>query len=258
MTDLQEKICELYALTAQLEAMYPGRYFTPDGHMVGSIGEVIAAEEYGLELFEASHPAHDALSPDGRLVQVKATQGRAVALNGEPDYLIVLRILRDGSFEEAYNGRGKPVWDACGKVQKTGQRRISLSMLKKVDARANRPGDRIPHMTTASMARFCREWLPRMGECLQDVIPFLESAYGYGIVVSDYAERVSGLDAEELAEATPAFVASLDDEQLVGAIAWHIRWDHWDEGALVQSVESGALPRLMGELAGRHCGMGTR
>lgn len=252
MTDLQAKICELYALTAELEAMYPGRHFTPDGHMVGSIGEVIAAEEYGLELFEASHPVHDALSPDGRLVQVKATQGRSVALNDEPDYLIVLRILRDGNFEEAYNGRGKPVWDACGKMQKTGQRRISLSRLGEVDVRANRPGDRIPHASTASMARFCREWLPRMGECLQDAVPFLESAYGYGIVVRDYDERISGLRVQELANAAPAFVASLDDKQLVGAIAWYIRQDHWDEDSLARSVESGALPRLMGELAGRY------
>lgn len=251
MTDPQKKICELYALTAQLEAMHPGRRFTPDGHMVGSIGEVIAAEEYGLELFEASHPVHDVLSPDGRLVQVKATQGRVVALNDEPDYLIVLRILGDGSFEEAYNGRGKPVWNACGKM-KTGQRLISLSRLGEIDVRANRPGDCIPHVSTTSMARFCREWLPLMGECLQDAISFLEFAYGYGIVVSDYAERVSGLDARELAEATPAFVASLDDEQLVGAIAWHIRQDHWDEGSLVRSVESGSLPKLMGELAGRY------
>ena len=30
---------ELYALVAQLEALFPGRRFTPDGHLVGSIGE---------------------------------------------------------------------------------------------------------------------------------------------------------------------------------------------------------------------------
>ena len=89
---LREAIRELYAVTARLEAMYPGRRFTPDGHMVGSLGEVVAAEMHGLELFEASHPVHDAVAPDGRLVQVKATQGNRVALTDEPDHLIVLKL----------------------------------------------------------------------------------------------------------------------------------------------------------------------
>ena len=76
MSEIAEKIRKIYEITRELEEMYPGRHFTPDGHMVGSIGEVIAAEEYGLELFEASHPVHDARAQDGKLVQIKATQGR--------------------------------------------------------------------------------------------------------------------------------------------------------------------------------------
>ena len=42
---LEEKIRELYRITAELEEKYPGRCFTPDGHLVGSIGEVYAAEK---------------------------------------------------------------------------------------------------------------------------------------------------------------------------------------------------------------------
>ena len=49
---LEEKIRELYRITAELEEKYPGRRFTPDGHLVGSIGEVYAAEKYGLTLLE--------------------------------------------------------------------------------------------------------------------------------------------------------------------------------------------------------------
>ena len=41
---LSEKIKELYRITAELERRYPGRKFTIDGHLVGSIGEVIVAE----------------------------------------------------------------------------------------------------------------------------------------------------------------------------------------------------------------------
>lgn len=130
--ELSDIINELYKLTGKLEEMYPGRHFTPDGHMVGSLGEVIAADLFGLELFEASHPIHDARDNRGRLVQVKATQSDRVALSDEPDFLIALRIDADGGYEVIYNGPGKPVWEACGKMQKTGQRHISIKRLKEL------------------------------------------------------------------------------------------------------------------------------
>jgi hypothetical protein len=41
---------QIYGLVARLEAAAPGRSFAPDGHLLGSIGEVLAAAEYGPEL----------------------------------------------------------------------------------------------------------------------------------------------------------------------------------------------------------------
>ena len=38
-TRFPEIIRELYRLIDELEQMFPGRHFTPDGHLVGSIGE---------------------------------------------------------------------------------------------------------------------------------------------------------------------------------------------------------------------------
>ena len=35
-----------YATVRELEAMFPGRHFIPDGHMVGSLGECLAAAAY--------------------------------------------------------------------------------------------------------------------------------------------------------------------------------------------------------------------
>ena len=119
MSDIAEKIRKIYEITRELEEMYPGRHFTPDGHMVGGIGEVIAAEEYGLELFEASHPVHDA-----------RTQGDRIAISECPEHLVVLKIDRDGGFEEVYNGPGDIAWELVGKRQKTGQCHVSLAKLR--------------------------------------------------------------------------------------------------------------------------------
>ena len=69
----------IYRAVAAMEQRYPGRKFTPDGHMVGSIGEVIAAEHFGLTLLPPSHPGHDATDADGRLVQIKLTAATASA-----------------------------------------------------------------------------------------------------------------------------------------------------------------------------------
>ena len=41
---LPARVAAIYRAVEELEAAYPLRKFTPDGHLVGSIGEVIAAE----------------------------------------------------------------------------------------------------------------------------------------------------------------------------------------------------------------------
>ena len=127
---LSDKIKELYKITTELESTYPGRKFTIDGHLVGSIGEVIVAEHYDLSLLPNSTKTHDAVSEGGKMVQIKATQVKGISISSEPDYVIVIRILSDGSWEEVYNGPGKPVWDNAGKRQKNGQRPISVSRLR--------------------------------------------------------------------------------------------------------------------------------
>jgi len=132
MEHVTEKIKRLYAIVSELEQMFPGRKFTPDGHLVGSIGEVYAAERYNLKLFPASEETHDAINSDGRKVQIKATQGSNVGISSCPDYLIVIKIHPDGAFSEIYNGPGSMIWNAAGKMQKNGQRPIQLSKLKRL------------------------------------------------------------------------------------------------------------------------------
>ena len=121
---------ELYQIVDDLESMFPGRPFTLDGHLIGSIGEVLAAHRYGLTLLPASAPTHDAKSPCGKLVQVKATQVKSIGIRAEPEHLLVLKILSDGTFDTVFNGPGNVVWNAAGKMQKNGQRAVSVSKMK--------------------------------------------------------------------------------------------------------------------------------
>lgn len=136
-------IRDLYEIVVELERIFPGRHFTPDGHLVGSLGEVVAALRYGLALLPASAETHDATASDGRLVQIKATQRDRVALSSKAQHLLVLRLLRSGDVEEVYNGPGAEPWAHAGKRQKNGQRPISTRTLADL-ATAVPTRDRLP------------------------------------------------------------------------------------------------------------------
>ncbi|MEN3755276.1 hypothetical protein ABDZ57_00430 [Aeromonas veronii] len=136
----QRLVQQLYSTVEELEKMFPGRHFTPDGHMVGSIGECLVADAYGLELMNASNKGYDALSPSGLQVEIKATQAKSVAFRIQPEHTIAIKILPNGTFEEIFNGPGNLVWQQFdGKpLPSNGQYQISLNKLKELNTQVDK------------------------------------------------------------------------------------------------------------------------
>lgn len=132
---LPSQVAAIYRAASELEKRYPGRKFTPDGHMVGSIGEVVAAEALGLTLHPQSHACHDAEDRDGRQVQIKMTAGNSVSMYSECDRLVVLRVVDENEAEIVYDGSGAEAWSAAGKMAKNGQRSVGLSRLRTIAAK---------------------------------------------------------------------------------------------------------------------------
>lgn len=132
---LPPQVATIYRAVDELSQLFPGRPFTPDGHMVGSIGEVIAAEAFGLTLYPPSQPSHDAFDENGD-VQIKLTGGQCVSMYSCCDRLLVLRVVNPEIAEVVYDGPGAPAWQNAGAVQKNGQRKISLTKLRAVAATA--------------------------------------------------------------------------------------------------------------------------
>jgi hypothetical protein len=131
-----EKIKQLITIVNELESEFEGRKFTLDGHLVGSIGEVLAAYYYGLKLLPPSAKTHDAISEKGRNVQIKITQGKSVLITSEPEYLIILYLDRKtGKVFEVYNGCGKEPWDTSYSNEEHNYRRMSLTSLSNIDTR---------------------------------------------------------------------------------------------------------------------------
>jgi hypothetical protein len=103
------------------------------------------ADAYNLELKAASNKGYDAVTENGLEVEIKATQSNSVAFRSQPQHTIIIKILRDGTFEEIYNGPGALVWEYFkGKrLPSNGQFQVSLSKLRQLNQTVAQ-ADRVP------------------------------------------------------------------------------------------------------------------
>ena len=85
----------------------------------------------------------------------------------------------------------------------------------------------------------------------REITWFIHSSYSEGLVVKDYGEYFSPSDPEPHV-ARQEWVEKLSLQQLLAAIAWHFRMDHFCFGSMQNdSIPSGALLRLFKELSKR-------
>jgi hypothetical protein len=143
--EITASLSQIFEGINRLKAAFPHRAFTIDGRLVGDIGEVIAALEYGLSLDEVQRPRHDARTPDGRDVQIKATFKQSLTMRSVPDFYLGFRLLPNGEFEEVYNGPGLPIANRYGHRKGFGEALLSfpVSELRKLSASIPEP-QRIP------------------------------------------------------------------------------------------------------------------
>ena len=133
-------IKDLYALAEKLNSIFPEKPFTPDGRMVGDIGEAIASIEFGVVLDEKLQRHWDGYREDysgnKRKVQIKTTQKDETYLKKPPHDgdLLVFQIFKNGDWKCCYNGGILPVWDSLSnkKPDSTGAKFIKLSKLEEI------------------------------------------------------------------------------------------------------------------------------
>lgn len=144
---IEEALKGLFSAVSMLQEAYPGKPFTPDGRLVGDIGEVVASLAYGLTLNNGLTKHHDAVTDDGRKVQIKTTFGTSLTfpVHHVPDYYLGIRMNRDGTFEEIYNGPGHLIQAELSgrKATKTGLHGGLMVMLKRINQLVPE-ADRIP------------------------------------------------------------------------------------------------------------------
>jgi hypothetical protein len=135
---LSAAIRKMFEAQKELQGAFPKRLFTPDGRMIGDIGQAIAELTYQVTVDARSRKDWDgkreevcAGCPE---VQVRATQTDNTYVKEPPDdgRLLVFKIFRDGSWECCYNGDARSVWVSLEKRQanKAGEKTIKVDALR--------------------------------------------------------------------------------------------------------------------------------
>ena len=83
-----------------------GRKFTPDGVLVGTLGEVLAEEKYDLRLHPPKTKDFDAKDCRGREVQIRCNQRTTTPIKkgATKGVFLALKLLPNGTIEEIFNG----------------------------------------------------------------------------------------------------------------------------------------------------------
>jgi len=140
LDQLKEAIKDLYFSVAKLHSAFPDRRFTPDGRMVGDIGEAIAFLKFHVILDKKSKKHWDGYRIDlaGKecKVQVKTTQKDETYLKKPPHNgdLIVFKIYSNGNWKCYYNGSIMKIWKLLKhkKPDSTGAKIIKLNKLEEI------------------------------------------------------------------------------------------------------------------------------
>lgn len=144
-----QEIQQLLAITKQLRdnPNHQGRKFSLDGKLVGDIGEVLVAQQYGIKLYNENEPIHDGEEiATQRKVQIKASfKGYCYFPFGDdkvPDYFLAVNINERGELEELFNGPGQYIVDYYIKTRNLKHYKetfytLSKGVLKELNSKVN-------------------------------------------------------------------------------------------------------------------------
>ena len=110
------------------------------GNLLGDYGEYVATHAYGLDKSAAGSSGFDAVTKDGKTVQIKTNHAaNQIGFRGDADLLLVLYVADDGNWNEIYYGDFAVVKAQSRYSARDNKHMIAISKLKKlaVGAQAN-------------------------------------------------------------------------------------------------------------------------
>jgi len=129
-SEFKKKIAMIYDIANELGREFNKTKCTPDGHLLGAIGQIAAKIAFGLDFGSIIEGHNCTWSDEDKIIniQVRCTGRGSIALRKEPEYLIALEISESGKIYLLYNGPGEFVWEKV-KGQKQPQKYASKNQL---------------------------------------------------------------------------------------------------------------------------------
>jgi hypothetical protein len=128
---LSQSLALIFQGISQLKSTFTARQFTIDGRLVG---ESLAELDYHVTLDTVSRELYDGVTPDGRNVQIKATFQDHLTFTKAPELYLGLKLYRDGTYDQIFNGPGQLIYDRYAHRAHIGQKllRFSITELKAI------------------------------------------------------------------------------------------------------------------------------
>ena len=126
-------IASIYASQRALRALAPEYKWAGLGNLLGDFGEFIAINHYGLEKAQPGSDGYDALTKDGKTIQIKTNHAaQQIGYRGKADLMLVIHVDNYGSWNEIYFGDFDLVEKNSTFSARDNKRMISISKLKRL------------------------------------------------------------------------------------------------------------------------------
>jgi hypothetical protein len=128
---IQHVLASIFASQRALKILAPEFNWSGLGNLLGDFGELVAIDAYSLTKSASGASGYDALTSDGKTVQIKTNFAASqVGFRGTADLMLVISVTDDGNWTEMYFGPFQPVLDASRRSERDNKNMITLKKLR--------------------------------------------------------------------------------------------------------------------------------
>lgn len=135
-------IATVFSAQNALRALAPDYKWAGMGNLLGDYGEFVCVEAYGLTKAPPGSDGFDAITPDGRKVQIKTNHASGtIGFRGNADLMLVIYVGADGEFSEIYFGDFGIVQANASYSKRDNKSVITVSKLRQLAAQIAADGE---------------------------------------------------------------------------------------------------------------------
>lgn len=128
---VQHILATVFAAQKALRTLAPEFKWAGLGNLLGSFGELVAIDYYGLTKSKSGADEYDALTSNGQRVQIKTNYASPqIGFRGEADLILVIKVKDDGSWEELYYGDFNEVKKLSRYSSRDNKHMLAISKLR--------------------------------------------------------------------------------------------------------------------------------